>query len=475
MMAGIATGHWLEAMTLTGWLILLVISFLLTGLFLFFGKGEQKLTLTTLLILAFFTIGGLRCHLSDPRYDNHHWTRLVPPQQSNEKSLYSFLILRLKESPSPRERSWRTTAEVESVNGSPSQGEMRLYLKKDSIAARLRYGDRLLVHGLANRETGTLYVTSDHYIVTSRDSISLRARSEKIRMNLLHRAQKGSLEHRHRGVAEAMTLGWRGDLEPDLQTQFRDAGIMHMLCVSGLHVGLLAAIIGWVLAWVGKDRRGRIIRGSAQLGGVWVFVALTGMAPATMRAALMFSLFIVSHMLCRRTNKMNLLAAAAIAMLTADPMLLLNTGWQLSFSAVAGILLMLPVIQAHRNILWQASVVSVSATISTLSITLVTFHQFQPYFLVANIIIVPASALLLSLSLLYVALPCNVTSFLAEWPIMFCDKLTSAISHLPGAVVTDIQPNPWIVTILSVLIIFILITINILYLRYSHSKNELIC
>ena len=78
-------------------------------------------------------------------------------------------------------------AEVEEIDNQSCEGELRLYLRKDSTAATLRYGDLLMAHGYANREKGTLYITSDHYILISRDSTSLRANSEAMRMKLLKR------------------------------------------------------------------------------------------------------------------------------------------------------------------------------------------------------------------------------------------------------------------------------------------------
>ena len=366
-------------------------------------------------------------------------------------------------------------AEVTSIDNRPTRGELRLYLRKDSTAATLRYGDYLLAHGYADRERGMLYITSDHYLVINRDSTSLRARCEDLRIKLLRRMQEGPLEPRYSGIAATLTLGWRGDLEPDIHAQFRDAGIMHLLCVSGLHVGLLAALIGGLLFFVGKDRRGRVIRGSIQLTSIWTFVALSGLSPATVRAALMFSLFIVSRMMGRRTDALNLLAAAAIAMLAVDPMLLFNVGWQLSFSAVAGILLMRPAISLHRNILWQAAIVSLAATVATLPVSLSTFHQFYPYFLIANIVIVPIAAIILGFSLSYLALPCTLTTFLVKWPLWFCDWLTAGISRLPGAVITNIEPSPWLIALLSMAIIFTFVTINIGSLRYKRTKDNELC
>lgn len=468
LMAGIAACHW-TGMPTAGWIVLLAVAAMASGLMLFLGKGKQTILLTTLLTIIFLSIGALRGSLDDPRHNPGHWTH----SSNLSAERHTFLTLRLTESPTPRERSWKAVTEVETIDNQHCYGAIRLYLRKDSTAAALRYGDRLLAHGYPDRERGSLYVTSDHYLLLSRDSTSLRARCETLRMKLLGRMQAGSLEHRSRGVAEAMTLGWRGDLEPDLQAQFRDAGIMHLLCVSGLHVGLLAAMAGWLLVWLGKERRGRIIRGAVQLAVIWAFALLTGLAPATVRAGLMFSLFVINNMIGRRTSTLNLLAAAAIAMLVADPMLLFDTGWQLSFSAVAGILLAQPAIALHRNILWQATIVSLAATLATLPITLSTFHQFQPYFLIANVVIVPAASVLLACSLLYMALPCTITAFLARWPIWFCDRLTASISRLPGAVIGGLEPSPWTIALLTVAIATLMITIYVTLSRRKKKQESL--
>lgn len=427
------------------------------------GLDIKKIPLVPVALVLMVVVGVWRTLWPDPQ----HWTHLM--QQP------SFFTVRLAESPVPRERSWRAEAEVLSVDSHPANGTLRLYLRKDSTAATLRYGDTLTLHGYADSLRNMLYVTSDHYLVTGRDSTSLRARCEALRMRVLHRMQCGPLEHRHAGVAEAMTLGWRGDIEPGLLNQFRDAGIMHLLCVSGLHVGLLAVMVGWLFFWFGEERRGRVIRGSLQLLAIWGFALITGLAPATVRAALMFSFFVVSHMMGRRTDSMNLLALAAIVMLVADPRLLFDVGWQLSFSAVAGILMARPAIQAFRNPFWRVMVVSLAATLATLPVTLSTFHTFQPYFLIANIIIVPLAAIVLGLSLLYMILPCPLFASPLWWLLECSDRLTAAISRLPGATINDIEISPLGAVLLALAIFFIFITINIALRRYQQRKNQLLC
>ena len=295
MIAGIVVARHIAIATTT-WLWCLAGCATATGITLLISKRLHAVSLV-LTVLFCGLVGGL---LSTIKLQ-HDWTRGCPEK--------AFLEVRLTETPMPREKSWRAKAAV------LSGGDITLFLRKDSTAATLRYGDRLLLHGYPDTERRIIYITENHYIVTGRDSTSLRARCESLRLKLLHRMQAGPLKQREAGIAEALTLGWRGDLEPTTQASFRDAGIAHLLAVSGLHVGLLAAIVGGLFVWAGKERRGRFIRGSVQLAAIWAFALLTGLAPSTVRAALMFSLFIVAHISGRRTPALNLLATAAIALL----------------------------------------------------------------------------------------------------------------------------------------------------------------
>ena len=416
MIAGILAACHTSAST-TFWLWGMVLCALAVGISLVVWRRLHSLTF----VLAVFFCGLAGGLLATLKLQSD-WTRDCPDK--------AFLNVRLTETPMPRERSWRAKARVVGASG-----DITLFLRKDSTAATLRYGDRLLLHGYPDRQRRTIYITSDHYIITGRDSTSLRARSEAVRLKLLRRMQSGPLPKQQAGVAEALTLGWRGDLDAGTQASFRDAGIAHLLAVSGLHVGLLAGMVGGLLFWVGKERRGRIVRGSAQMVAIWIFTLLSGLAPSAVRAALMFSLFIVAHITARRTSSLNLLAAAAIVTLTIDPMMLNDLGWKLSYSAMAGILLAYPVVTAFRNQLWRSAAVSTFVTLATLPVVATTFHRLPLYFLIANIVLVPLAGLLLALSLTYMALPCDVTAWPLYWLIRFCEWLTAWVASLPGAVV----------------------------------------
>lgn len=286
------------------------------------------------------------------------------------------------------------------------------------------------------------------------DSSPLRTFSEPLRTHLLHRMQGGPLQDG--GVAEALALGWKADVGRDTKAHYRNAGLAHLLAVSGLHVGILAGIVGVLFWWTGRERRGRIIRGSLQLLAVWGFALITGAAPSTLRAALMFSMFIVNDMVGRRVVPLNLLALAAIVMLLAEPLLLYDVGWQLSFSAVAGILLAQPAIRALHTPFGQAAAVSVAATLATLPVVVATFHRLPLYFIIANVIVVPAAGVILALSLLYMLLPCAVTAWPLQMLLRGTDSLTEWVGSLPYAVAEDIYLSAPMLAAVTLLVVGLL-------------------
>lgn len=267
------------------------------------------------------------------------------------------------------------------------------------------------------------------------------------------------------GVAEALALGWKADVGRDTKAHYRNAGLAHLLAVSGLHVGILAGIVGVLFWWTGRERRGRIIRGSLQLLAVWGFALITGAAPSTLRAALMFSMFIVNDMVGRRVVPLNLLALAAIVMLLAEPLLLYDVGWQLSFSAVAGILLAQPAIRALHTPFGQAAAVSVAATLATLPVVVATFHRLPLYFIIANVIVVPVAGVILALSLLYMLLPCAVTARPLQMLLRGTDSLTEWVGSLPYAVAENLYFSAPLMAALTLLVISLLLLPQLLLRR----------
>ena len=428
LMAGIAVSHAVAADPMT-WLLAAAAVGCGVGVGLLWGEKGHRIAVAMALLLAVVAGGWLQSLAVQ-----HDWTRTATGK--------TYLAVRLTETPQPRGKTLRARAEVEAIGqqSQPASGIITLYFKPDG---NLHYGDRLLLHAYTDLQHRSVYVTPDHYMLLSRDSTSLRSRAEKLRQSLLRRVHAGPLAPHEAAVVEALALGWRADIEEDTQTAFRNAGLAHLLAVSGLHVGLLAAMVGGLLWPLGKERKGKLIRGAAQLMTVWIFALFTGLAPSTIRAELMFSLFIASDLGERRTPKLNILAASAIITLSARPLLLFDLGWQLSYSAVCAIVLARPAVAAFRSRIAQGAAVSTAATLGTLPVCCGVFHRLPLYFLVANVVVVPLSGLLLALALLYVALPCEAVGWCVGLLMRGIEWFTAAVASLPGAVVEGLHPSPF--------------------------------
>ena len=404
--------------------------------------------------------------------------------------------VRLCDTPHPTPKCYKSVAEVLSVDGHSTQGKVLLYIHQDSLSSCLRYGDCLSLaarpqppHNWKSdfdyrrylRRKGILwqcYVPTGCWQPLAHDStFSLLGWSKGIQLRMVERIRCSDLTPQQQGIAEALLLGWRDDVDEATQQQFRDAGITHLLCVSGLHVGIVAWLAGAALFFLGRKRWQRVVKGIVQIGVVWLFVLLTGMAPSTLRAGVMFSLLLVGDMLQRQPNSLNNLCTSMLLLLLVRPMLLFDVGFQLSYAAVAGIVLwncplqqLLPYSSKWYLWLpqkaWQLLCLSTSAQVATLPLVLYHFHQFPLYFLIANLTVVPFAGVLLASVLLMLLVGGGWATTLLRYELVAVDRLTRWISSLPYAMLTDIYCD----LLMSLLITALLIVLTLLL--YTYRKGD---
>lgn len=251
---------------------------------------------------------------------------------------------------------------------------------------------------------------------------------------------------REEAVAAALIFGEKRGIDDDLKQAYADTGAMHLLAVSGMHVGLLAALLGAMLKplqhW---RRRGIILQALILLAVVWLFAFVTGLSGSVLRAAAMFSLLQAGTLLRREASPYNLLAGSAFVLLAWEPRLLADAGAQLSYTAVAGIFLFYkPILERwipRNKILWaawQLTAVSLAAQLGTLPLSLWYFHQFPLYFLLSGWVGVPLSTLALPIGLALFGLA--EVPYLSDglgWALHACVWLMNEsmawMSRLPGA------------------------------------------
>lgn len=298
------------------------------------------------------------------------------------------------------------------------------YFPKDSAAACLRQGDELLLHTclappvnngnpyefdyvryLRHRGVaGTAYVAAGYWRVTGRNAaLTFRQRALEYREKVLSLYRDLGFKGDELAVLSALTVGDKEELSDDIRETYSVAGAAHVLALSGLHVGFIYALLLFLSAplW----RRWRVLKPLLLLLLVlllWGFAFFTGLSTSVVRAVLMFSLCALAGLQSEKAWAMNTMLMAAFLMLLYNPVWLYDVGFQLSFAAVAAILLIQPRLYALWNVknrllryVWGLVTVSVAAQVGTAPLVMLYFSRFSTYFLLTNLCVLPLVSLIL--------------------------------------------------------------------------------
>lgn len=209
------------------------------------------------------------------------------------------------------------------------------------------------------------------------------------------------------GLAAALSLGDKGGLNQEIRENFSNAGAMHVLAVSGLHVGILLAIVQWIFFQV-KFLRRRNVYVLCAIVILWFFALLTGLAPSVFRATVMFSVLGFGQLLGKRFFSLNALLVSALFLLMLDAKMLFDIGFQLSYLALLGITFFFQPISnlwiiknKWLNKLWEGTALGLAAQIGTIPVSLYYFHQFPNYFILTNLGLILVSGIALGSVLLF--------------------------------------------------------------------------
>jgi competence protein ComEC len=310
---------------------------------------------------------------------------------------------------------------------------------------------------------------------------SLTLMAEQFRHYLLSSYTAQNLEEPGLEVLSALTLGYKRGLDPETKRVFASAGVMHVLAVSGLHVGILFLAFSVLLGFLKRWSAGRLLYIFFIISALWLFAFVTGLSPSVKRSAAMFSFVVVGAGMHRMSNIYNTLAASAFFLLLFHPNNLFDAGFQLSYLAVFGIVFLQPrmgkIFQA-KSILGKyffgLLTVSVSAQITTLPATLFYFNQFPVYSIISNLVVIPAVTLVVPMGMVLLMtsgseIISSAISFVVDFVLQHLIHFLSLIDRLPHAVVTV----PFSVTELLLLIVFLIFLL--LFVEFRSGKYLRIC
>ncbi|NGF55008.1 ComEC family competence protein [Parapedobacter sp. SGR-10] len=453
----------------------------------FYSRGRKVWKI--LQALSIFLFWGLLGYWSviktNPVYQQNYFL-------SMEAGQYTGQII---DEPVFREKSIRFPLRIKSAQTADSSfrvtGTIMVTLareEKDSVQNPLQYGDVIAIKNtikavpppynpyefdyrtyLANKDIGyQCYLSSDQYkLVSTGEGNFLVSWSLQFRQRLIEKFETYQQDKRAFQVAIALIFGYRSQIDAATLRAFTNTGTIHVLSVSGLHVGLVFGFLTLLLGWMDRFRYGKVLRCTVILLSVWSYVILTGMAPPILRAGIMISFFLLSLMVRRKQIPLNTLAASAFFILLFSPKALFDVGFQLSYMAMLGILLLYPLLCTlylpnNKYLAWvvEYCYVSVAAQLFTLPFVLYYFGQFPNYFLLANLFIALPSTGIMYVGLLLACCPIAVLSaFFAkvlDFLLVFLLEGLGWIERLPFATVRGID---WPVPLLLGGLVFVLATV----------------
>lgn len=384
--------------------------------------------------LCFFAIGHFSYQMRLPQFQKKHFSHV------STGNAPQILQLKIVKTFKPDKFNLKYLATVDAVQGKPTTGKILLSISKDSINPALPADKVLLVYGTIAKIEKQLnphqfeYSTYMESIgvyrqvrISHKDILKIQDGSatitgfaQNLRAGIVEKLQKTSLKTDERAIIQALVLGEKNDIDKELYSDYAAAGAVHILAVSGLHVGILYVILSFVLRPLGFGKNGTIIKSILIVLLLWSFALLSGLSPSVSRAVAMFSFFAFAKLLDRQTSSINTLFLSFFVLLIINPLWLFHVGFQLSYLAVFFIVWLLPL---FRNIIYSKNwfvrkiggigVVSLCAQIGVLPLSLYYFHQFPGLFLLTNMVILPLLTILMFGAILIVILA--IIEILPEW------------------------------------------------------------
>jgi len=265
-------------------------------------------------------------------------------------------------------------------------------------------------------------------------------------VSILH---NNGLKGREFAVASALIMGQSDMLDNETLQAYSGTGVMHILSVSGLHVGVIFIIINFLLGFMKTKGSQLYLKTAIILFTIWAYALLTGMSPSVLRSAAMFTFISFGNASNRYVHIINSLAVSAIALLLYDPLMINNIGFQLSYIAIIGIVFInKPIANLWEpknriaEYIWGLIAVSIAAQVATAPLALLYFHQFPAYFIPANLVAIPLSFLAIYSGVAVLAtsfmpvisnilgLLTNYLLFALNYSVEFIEKLPYSVLHV---------------------------------------------
>lgn len=330
----------------------------------------------------------------------------------------------LREKLKSSDKNYRFVAQVERINQKACFGKVIVYLSKvDFKNPSIAIGTRLSINSMIYTSKpqmnpgsfdywdylqlkniyGQVFANGQNTAIQKQPKQDVFYWADKIRQRAMTKLQQSGLNSEILQILAALTVGQQQEISPEIIRDYQSAGVVHILSVSGLHVGFIVLFLGFILKFLPKNQKTRWVKLMVILISLWGFALLAGLSASVVRSVTMYSFVAMAMHLKRQTNIFHTLLVSLLLILLAAPTLLFDVGLQLSYSALFFILWLQPLLNKWwapnykiTRYFWQITTVSLAAQIGTLPLSLYYFHQFPGLFLLANLIVIPMIGLIMA-------------------------------------------------------------------------------
>jgi len=403
-----------------------------------------------------------------------HQDKTLEESSCFSKNRSNLLLLRLLSDPVPRQKSWKAVAKITGLYKDQrcffENEKVLVYFNKNLDAGQVSGGSLIVtkkelspiqnIKGLEfdyigychlRHIYGQLYLKeNDFEVIIGEKERTVFSVLDDFRRRMLIILKNQIPSKSENGFLEALLFGYTEDLDPALMKSYADTGVVHIIAISGLHLALICQLLQVGFMRLGRRKYAKWLKFILMVAILWAYSLLSGASPSVIRAATMFSLALFAKNVLRQTNLYNTLATSAFVLICIDPGWLWDTGFQLSYAAVLGLVLFANRIQGLISVrnkilkaIWKATSVSIAAQVLTTPLSIYYFHQFPVYFLFANLLAVPlSSGILAGGILLCIFSPFRLLANFLGWSLGLGVQVLNWTIHyfskLPGSVISHL-------------------------------------
>ncbi len=445
-------------------------------------------------LLAYFCLVGtgiISYSIQNEKRHSNHYTHLDISEGFNA------ITFQIKERLKPDNYNKKYIVSVNSFNNKRASGKLLINIKRDSLSTSLSVDDVLFTSSqlqdirnplnphqfdyskyLALKQVyHQLYIKQDELLLLRDSKTTIYGFADQLRAIINTKLIKAGFKSEALSIMNALLLGQRQTINKTIYNNYVNSGTIHILAVSGLHVGIILWILNFLFRPLLYLKYGNYIRPILLIMILWSFAIIAGLSPSVTRAVTMFSIISIAMHLKRPTNIYNTLVISAFVILLFKPTFLFEVGFQMSYLAVLGIVSVQPILYKLWkpkylvfDKLWQIFTVTLAAQAGVVPISLFYFHQFPGLFFISNIVVIPFLGLILGFGLLVIALALMnaIPNFIVVAYNFIIDSLNGFISWVAQFEDFLFRDIPF--TILQVMFCYLIITALVQVYKFRNFK-----